>query len=204
MSTVAKETGADFKPVSEGSHLGICFQIIDLGTQDSPTYPASHKIMIGWEIPGETIKIDDQVKPMVVSGEYTLNLSTKSNLRALLKNWRGRDFTPEELKGFDIKNVCGAPCLLSIVHKTSSKGKTRAVVTGAMKLPQGLTAPQRFNDLVKYDIEEGESETFKKLPKWIQEKIRQSHEFKYGGQPEPETTHSEVPPEEDDESSVPF
>jgi hypothetical protein len=37
--------------------------------------------------------------------------------------WRGREFTPEELKGFHLKNILGAWCMISVVHNEND-GKT--------------------------------------------------------------------------------
>ena len=42
--------------------------------------------------------------------------------------WRGRAFTPGELMGFDLANVVGVPCMVSIVHASGRKGGTFANV----------------------------------------------------------------------------
>jgi len=58
--------------------------------------------MFKFEVHGE----DDQGNPLVtskgepmsISKNYTASLSDMATLREDLKNWRGRDFTPEELR----------------------------------------------------------------------------------------------------------
>ena len=42
--------------------------------------------------------------------------SKKSSLVKDLISWRGRAFTDEELKSFELDNIIGAPCQLSIIH----------------------------------------------------------------------------------------
>jgi hypothetical protein len=72
---------------------------------------------------------------------YTASIGEKANLRKDLVNWRGREFTDDELKGFDVKKLLGVPCMLSLTP--NDKGKVR--VTGIMKLPQGTTCPPQIN-----------------------------------------------------------
>jgi hypothetical protein len=71
-------------------------------------------------------------KPFTVSKFYTASLGEKANLRADLKNWRGRDFTDEELAGFEAKNILGKPCMLSVVE-TESEGKTYSNIANNTK-----------------------------------------------------------------------
>ena len=120
--TVNGESAPSIAPVEEGTHLGVCSMLIDLGMQYSEVYKKSQrKVLIGWELPDETIEIDGEMKPRVLSKRYTANLSEKSNLRKDLASWRGRDFTQEELKAFDLKNIVGASCLLTIIHSKNGE-----------------------------------------------------------------------------------
>lgn len=172
----AKETSGDFKPAPEGTHLARCISVISLGTQPSELYAAAYKVLIGWELPNETLDRDDGPAPMVVSKEYTLSLHKKATLRQHLESWRGKAFTPEEAKGFPVEKVLGQPCFLNVVHKQTDSG-TYAKVAGVSALPRGTTCPEVYHKLIHFEIEHGQNEVFKALPDWIQKKVLNCEEW---------------------------
>ena len=61
-----------------------------------------------------------EMKPRAISETYTNSLGEKANLRKMLENWRGRAFTQEEMDGFDLRNVLGKACMISVVHGTKA------------------------------------------------------------------------------------
>lgn len=155
-----------------------CVSVISLGTQHSDQFADTFKVMLGFELPTELVTIEGQQTPMVITKDYTCSLNKKANLRQHLDSWRGRAFTPEELKGFDMKKILGVPCLLTIIHKVSGQGKTYATIAGISGLPKGMACPEQFHASVSFEIEEGpDSETFKKLPQWVQAKIKACEEW---------------------------
>lgn len=175
MATYASDNGGgkDFDPVPEGSHLAVCDMFVDLGMQDS-RFGAKHKIYLRWQIPNLTVEYEKDgqkvTSPMAIGATYTLSLSEKSNLRPMLQTWRGRAFTPEELKKFDVSTVLGHPCMITVVHKPKDGGGVYAEVSGVAKLPQGVTPPQLVGETLIYD---GDNiGTFDKLRPWLQDKIR--------------------------------
>lgn len=124
-----------FKPTPEGMHNAVCVDIIELPKQQTP-WGEKDKIKIVWE----TSAPMDDGRPYLAFATETRNLSSKSNLRALLKGWRGRDFTPEELaKGFDPETLIGACCQLVIVHQLGKNGNTYANVSTIIKAKTNLT-----------------------------------------------------------------
>lgn len=184
-----------------GSHVSRCFAVISLGTQNSPNFPASFKVMLMFEVPGEPITIDGKPAPMTIQREYTLSLSEKANLRHDLQSWRGRQFTPAELEGFQVEKVVGQPCMLSVIHKQTAKNKTYAAISSIAGLPKGVICPPAWHKAIAYEIEHGENDVFKALPAWIQTKIKACEEWADGGvgvaqEPEPED-HPTFPPEDD-------
>ena len=116
MGTVAKaSSGEGFAIPDSGAVVGRCFMVADLGTQDT-TYMGNpkkaHKVLLSWEL----AQLMDDGRPFAISSRYTLSLFDQAILRQHLESWRGQQFTEEELVGFDVKNVLGKYCLLSIVH----------------------------------------------------------------------------------------
>ena len=173
------KAGANFTPAPEGTHLARCFGCISLGTQKSELFAASWKILLMFELPEEMIEIPDKgAAPMVVTKEYTLSLGKKATLTQHLNSWRGRAFTPEELKGFEVSNVVGAACQVTIQHKAAKvTGNVRADIVSITGLPKGVTPPAQWHPSVKYEIEMMKNEVFTALPEWIQKKIALCEEW---------------------------
>lgn len=139
MPIVAK-AGATYKPAPDGSHAAVCCDVIDKGNVEV-TYQgktkSQHKIQIVWQID----ELRDDGKRFTVQRRYTNSLHEKAALRKDLESWRGRAFTETELAGFDLENLLGAAALINIIHELKG-GSTYANVTGIMKLPKQMTAPQ--------------------------------------------------------------
>ena len=130
----------NYTPAPAGAHIGVCVDVIDIGLKEvtfQGKTKMQHKIDIAWQID----ELRDDGKRFVVYKRYTLSLSEKANLRHDLESWRGRPFTAEEERGFDVENVKGANCILSIQHVTGTKdpSKTFARVVSVMPLMKGMT-----------------------------------------------------------------
>ena len=179
---VSEKTGSNIKPLDEGVYQAICTRLIDLGMQYSKQYNnTSRKIMLGWEIIGETMEIQGDVVQRMMHKSYTSSLSEKSNLRKDLQAWRGRAFTPEELKGFDMKNILGKGCQMQIIHSQGADGNTYANIASIMALPKGMNLPSP-EELVFLDLDNAATfGAFDKLPDFIKEKIKQSQDYELSG-----------------------
>ena len=170
--------GANFAPIEEGTHLGVCCMLIDLGLQYNETYKSSsRKVLIGWEIPDQTIELDDGPHPRNLFRRYTASLNERASLRADLAAWRGRDFTPEELAAFDLRNILGKSCLINVIHKEYN-GKTSASIQNIMALPKGMQAGKLSGAPVVFDLDADPLEEIEHLPAWIGEVIRKSETYK--------------------------
>ena len=218
MSLVAKsETSSNFIPVPTGMHLARCYRIVDLGTQKSEymgNVKQLHKMMLQFEVHGEdaegnptnTAKGD----PMTVSKNFTVTLAEKSTLRKDLQSWRGRDFTPDELRGFELKNVLGQWAMITVVE-TENNGNTYTNISNINPVPATIKKnglPEGKNELKIFSIDEPDMELFESFSENLKNKIRQSPEWDrlYGGS-EPVSTSSNVakPANFDDlEDDLPF
>lgn len=167
--------GGQFEPAPAGTHVARCIRLLDLGTQKSE-FGAKRQVLVTWELPQELISSGElEGQPFTVSAYYTMSLNEKANLRHALEAWRGRAFTVEELKGFDLKAILGAPCLLSIVHNDNGRAKVSAV----MALAKGTKAPKQINESVylSLDPHEFDRATFDGLNDYWKEKIQLSPEW---------------------------
>src|SRR5690349_4605229 len=125
MALYASDTGggSDFDPVPEGSHPAVCDMLVDLGLQETTGKFAGkiqHKVYLRWQIPSLRLSYEKDGEkiegPMTIGSRFTVSLHEKAALRKLLQQWRGRAFTPDELRKFDVTSVVGAPCLISVSH----------------------------------------------------------------------------------------
>lgn len=173
--------GKDFEQASAGNHVARCVGMIDLGTQQSDYQGKTthaRKIVLRFELPNELIADGEYAgRPFIVGKFYTASLSEKANLRKDLESWRGRPFTPEELAGFDSKNILGKPCMVNVVHTEKGKAKIASIAP----IPKGMQTPPRINDLLYFSLErdefdgkiyEGLSDFYKgeilKSPEWAE------------------------------------
>lgn len=166
----------DFVQAPAGSHVARCIRIVDLGTQTSEYQgKETHKsqVLISWELCHEMMEIEGEQKPFIVSKFFTNSLNENANLRAALMSWRGRDFTEDELKKFDLQSILGAPCILSVVH--SEKGKAK--VEGVLKLTKGTEAPAPQNTPYAFWLDEFSQNVFDGISDGIKSIIKKSPEY---------------------------
>lgn len=196
MSLIVNGSSAsNYDPIPEGTHLAVCNMIVDLGMQYNETYKnTSRKVLIGWELPEEHIELEDGEHTRTISKRYTASLSESSNLRQDLAAWRSRDFTPEELAAFDLRNIIGKSCLLTIIHKDSN-GKTYANIQSVSALPKGMQKGELSEGATLFDLDTDPLDAVDLLPKWIADIIKKSSTYQERLNA-PKLT--ELPPDEED------
>ena len=207
---ITAKADSNFVSAPIGMHLARCYRVIDLGTQKTSykgTEKFLHKIMIQFEIWSEDEDgkptLTDKGEPMSISKNYTLSLSDKAALRRDLKTWRGREFTSEELKGFELKNILGAWAMLSIVKSAGDDGKEYTNIEAVMSVPKAVKDagfPKPHNELKMYSIDEHDDQLFETFSDRLKEKIMASPEFQ-GRQP---SSSNRASPSAEDDSDIPF
>jgi hypothetical protein len=189
MGFIASDAGGgNFKRVPSGVHIGRCYSIIDLGTQVTDGQfglKEQHKIRIGWELFGEdddgkplTVDVDGKEMPMTISKSYTVSLHEKANLRKELAAWRGRDFTEEEAKAFDVSKLVGAYCMVNVTT-SESNGKTYSNVAGLTPLPGALknAKPQPVHDNIVFNLDEPDRALLETFHEKLRDAIKRSPEW---------------------------
>ena len=186
MSFIVEDKG-NFEATPSGMHLARCYRIIDLGTQKSEymgQVKYLHKIMLGWEIHGTNddgtpLKMRDG-RPFAIFKNYTLSWSEKATLRNDLQSWRGKPFTQEEMRRFDLKTVLNAWCMLNVIERAGQDGNMYVNVSGVTPVPSmikkgGLPEPINKNELFNLtDPDMGMFDTFSENHK---KKIQSSPEW---------------------------
>ena len=173
------KTKSTFTPMDAGTYPAVCCGVVDLGVQIT-AYDGKEKetsqLQITWEFPDELIEYNGEMKPRTMHKIYTASVNEKARLRLDLKNWRGRDFTAEELRDFNIANVLGASCLITVTQ-TDKNGTVYSNVGGISKAMKGMEVKPPSKKL-HFDIDdESTYPTFAELPEWVQDKINDSITF---------------------------
>jgi hypothetical protein len=178
--TATDKGGADFEMTPEGTYIGRCFKIIDMGTQTSVGQfgtKEQHKVMISFELfdkdeQGKDVVMNDG-RPYSVTQFYTVSLHEKAKLRADLEAWRGKKFTKDELEGFDLSNVLGAYCMIQVVHDETGK---YANVNSIMSYKGDK--PKPVNPDVVFDIDNPDMKVFEAMSDNMKAKIQAAPEWK--------------------------
>jgi hypothetical protein len=217
---IAKESEKTFKPLNAGTEIGICVGVYDMGTtlvsdmyQNRAGDKRQHKITIQWELPGQVITYEDKEtekeveRPATIMAWYTLSLDKKSNLRRDLEAWRGRTFTPEELQGFDLKNLLGKACMIGIINETKGDD-VKSKVSTVTKLLNGVDAPEQVKESVYFSFGDDNwditlmSEGMQNIAKKSDEyKLSQGEALESGSV---DDMNDNIPPVDDDSDALPF
>jgi hypothetical protein len=169
-----------------------------------------HKIMVGWEIhgvndDGTPIKMKDG-RPFAMFKNYTFSWAEKANLRADLQSWRGKPFTQEEMRRFDLKNVLGAWCMLNVIEKPGADNKMYVNVAGVSPVPaviKNAGLPTAINTNEMFTLNEPDMVMFQSFSDNLKKKIMASPEWeKLQGKSTPQTASKAPTFEEDDD--IPF
>lgn len=173
------EPRSRYELAPSGTHLARLYRFVDLGWQ-TPVYEDQardqHQAILGWELCG---RLMSDGRPYTVSKTINLSLHEKSTFRGWAEAMVGREFGPADLAGrsrFDVKELIGTICLLSIEHTVSRKGSHFAKVANLMQAPEGAVAPPPVNEPIYFSLDPNEFDPtlFASLPQWDREKIEAS------------------------------
>ena len=178
MALIAKE-GSSFEPAPEGVFPARCIWVVDLGTQISDGmfgHSEKHQMYINWELVDESTTSG---QPLTIGAFFTVSLNKKATLRATLESWRGRAFTAEELKGFDIAKLINVPCLISVKHQPKADGSgIRAQVSAVMAPMKGQAIGPARDPSILIDLDAPDVKAkVEDLPDWIKGKITNTPEW---------------------------
>lgn len=173
---------ADLPPA--GNHIARCYSMIHIGTIKETirgVVKDLNKVRVTWELPTEKKVFNPEKgeEPYTISKDYTLSMYEKSNLLKDLQSWRGKPFSDDEIKAFDVTKLLSVPCMLNIIHASSkSSGKEYATIASISGLPKGVACPPQINPNFEFSLETFDDTKFSQLPEWIRKKIVDSKEYK--------------------------
>ena len=85
----------------------------------------------------------------------------------------------KELSSFDITDVLGSSCNVSIIHKTSKSGNEFAQIGSISSMTKGTECPEQFNPNFIFNYEDNFNEDWlEQQPQWVQDQIKNTDEYK--------------------------
>lgn len=214
-----KNEGGNFELTPAGTYMARCYRFIDLGSHEQEFQGESkglkRLVMIGFEIAGETMS---DGRPFSIHKRYTWSTHEKSNMRKDLESWRGAKFNDADFGpgGFDVKNLLGVPCTLTVVH-SENDGKQYANISGIGKAMKGVEVPNLTNPETYVSLEADlfDPEAFNTLSDKLKEFIQGTPEWRklsggsqpsYSDQSGSRTSYDErtPPPFDDLNDEIPF
>lgn len=199
-------------PGPEGSMKGRCFAIIDHGThpheyQGKLTGKDVREVAVGWEVfpendEGEIVRRSDG-QPYTVWHRYNISFDVRARLRIDLEAWRGRAFTAEEMKGFDMERLLGAPARLQIANNEAGYSKVKALgslTPSEIKAFNADFPPE--SKPVLWSVADGPNDLFDTFADWRKDLIRECYEWNDGAQ-QPQT-QTAVAANDDGDEEIPF
>ena len=173
--------------ISPGTYKSCCFGLINLGTfkfeNEGVVDKFISQIMLLWEIHKELTskpKLNsDALSPIIVK-EYTLSLSNSSSLRSSLESWRGKPFSEDEIRRFDLKTILGGWCNLEISDFKKNDELTYSTVTEILPLKddQKIKLPKLKREIVFFNIHEPDWDLYKSFDMTIKDKLQKSIDWK--------------------------
>lgn len=176
--TVSEGSSGTYTPPEQGTYSARLCNLVDLGHQSSVwegEQKTAHKILLTFEITDAENRREDG-SAHTINRRFTASLHKKAALRKLLESWRGRPFTDDELKSFDLKTLLGKPCLIGIIHETKGD-RTYANLSSIMRLPKGFAPGLDTEPLIHFDLSAPDWTVFAQLPSRLQDQIAASPEF---------------------------
>lgn len=190
MAINATNSGTTRELIPAGNYIARCYQMIEIGTVTENVQGkqvVTKKVRIGWELPEELRTFDEKrgEQPLVISKEYTLSMNEKANLRKDLASWRGKDFTQDEAKCFDITKLLGVACMLNIIHKPGVSDPTKIYerIAGITGIPKGVKPPAQITPMFVLSYDDFDFNKYSNLPDFIKDKMKGSLEFAALSQP---------------------
>ena len=147
----------NYKPAPAGAHQAVCVDWADLGMVPTQFGP-KHKVRVVFQIAtinpetGRRFTVRKSMNALLSKGAAG---KRNSALYDLLVQWRGRDYSKEELEaGVDVEVTIGANAMIFVTHKPGEDGSVYAEISGIAPLTPG-TPPIQPLDYVREKDRQG-------------------------------------------------
>lgn len=192
-------------PMEPGTYLGICIGVIGLGEQETQWQGKTRyveKVRFLFEIPEETIEMDGEQKPRQLSVDFSVAKRATSRIRQFLSGWMGKMLSDEEYANLELYDLLGRNALLGVVR---SEDGQYANISTATPLRKSETPQTAVSAPILFDADEWDDAVFETLPDYLQERLKQSAQYKNAHLPAQEVSVEAAEQEAaEDSEEVPF
>ncbi len=129
--------GVEFKAHPTGPHSAVCCDVIDLGIWKDQFPGKAPRDVRKIRLMFQTDERREDGERYVVGRMFTASLHEKAKLRQFLESWRGVPFTEEQIHGFNLVKLIGAPALIQVKHRQKGE-KVYGDIDSVMQLPKGM------------------------------------------------------------------
>lgn len=185
----AATDGGTYTPHPAGAYAARPYGLAHLGHLYD-TYQGESKWTDKIVVMFESSERMDDGRPYTISKWYTRSMHERATFRAHLEQWRGRIFTAEEVRAFDMRSILDKPLLLNVAQRTDGDGRVRAYVSGLGALPKGMECPPLANRQICFSVLAWDDAEFELLTPFLQSRAIESWEHKNPGQPVPRPARS--------------
>lgn len=168
-----------FETVPSGTQCARLIHILDLGTQHTEFQGKAkdkRQLRLTWELVDAPMS---DGRNFVIGKTVSASLY-KSSLLELVESMMGQNIEFEADGSFDMKQLLGLPCMLTVVH-TVKEGKTYANIGAISPMPtikgKKIEAEEATNHLINFGLDSFDQDTFDMIPKWVQAIIEKSPEY---------------------------
>jgi len=118
-------------------------------------------------------------RPAVVSRRYAVSAAPQSALRNDIESWQGRRFSDIDLDTFDLADLVGNTCQVSIQHSDAAGGRIYANVTAVLPPARGMSKElDTHNDPIVFEFDDESARAqYSALPEFLQTAIARSPEY---------------------------
>lgn len=172
MPAVTSTSSGDYKQPQVGMQPGGIFKIIDLGTQEYEYQGAkkiARQLVFGFELPEDTT---DDNKPLQVTKKISLTIGDRATLTKLAIACG----EPKPALGFDPVVLAGKFCNLNLTSWTKND-KSGVNIESFAPLMKSQKVPALYNNLVVFDLDKFDQDTFDGLNDYYKEMIVKSPEY---------------------------
>jgi hypothetical protein len=173
-------SGSDFELPEEEPQLAMLVDITELGTQQTDWGP-KFRLSLCFELKEK----DSNGHPFLIRTSVNLGpLTPKAKATPIFTALNGGPIDPDI--EFDPETVLGKICILGIEHATSKDGtKTYANISGTMRAKKADEPWKPVMPITCLSFDSFDKKLFESRPKWIQDQIMESEEFKELTAPRP-------------------
>ncbi len=156
-----------YQPAPAGVHLARLTQLIHLGVQESIYKDEGQRqYLLGFELVEEALNDE---RNYTVSERFNATLGPKSKLSAAVSA-----LTSASQNGFDLDELVGRACQVTVAHKTKPDGRVVEKITAISPIPKNMKVPEAKGDPLLYDIDDPDPESYERLPGWIRKIISEA------------------------------